>query len=109
MRERAGLVYVYAAYGMYPCFNIICGAEGEAAAVLLRGVWISGQPRPVFGQGRVTRAMGISLADHGESVCGERFAISASRVAHVIEQLPRVGVTRGVELPWRFLAREPLP
>lgn len=107
MRERAGLIYVYAAYGMYPCFNIVCGAEGEAAAVLVRGVGIVGQPKPVLGPGRVTRALGISLADHGDSVCGERFAISATRIACAVEQVPRVGITRGVERPWRFLAREP--
>jgi DNA-3-methyladenine glycosylase len=106
MRERAGLIYVYAAYGMYPCFNIVCGAEGEAAAVLLRGVWIVGQPKPVLGPGRATRALGIGLSDHGQSVSGERFAISAARADYAIEQLPRVGITRGVELPWRFLARE---
>jgi DNA-3-methyladenine glycosylase len=109
MRERPGLVYVYAAYGMYACFNIVCGAEGEAAAVLVRGVWIVGQPKPVLGPGRVTRALGISLADHGESVCGERFSISAERAACAIEQLPRVGITRGIDLPWRFVAREPIP
>jgi DNA-3-methyladenine glycosylase len=105
MRERAGLVYVYAAYGMYPCFNIVCAAVGEAAAVLLRGVWISGHAAPVLGPGRLTRVLGITLADHGATVCGPRFAISVARVALDIEQLPRVGITRGVETPWRFLAR----
>jgi DNA-3-methyladenine glycosylase len=109
MRERPGLVYVYAAYGMYPCFNIVCGAEGEAAAVLVRGVWSVGEPKPVLGPGRVTRALGIGLGDHGDSVCGARFAISAARVTFNVEQLPRVGITRGVELPWRFVARKPIP
>ena len=109
MRGRAGLLYVYAAYGMYPCLNVVCGAEGEAAAVLVRGVWLVGEPKPVLGPGRVTRALGVSLADHGRSVCDERFAISTVRVAFAIEQLPRVGITRGVELPWRFVVRERQP
>lgn len=106
MRGAPGRVYIYAAYGMYPCLNIVCGAEGEAAAVLVRGVWIAGQPEPVLGPGRVTRALGIGLDDQGHTVCDDRFAVSVARTPFEIEQSPRVGITRGVELPWRFVGRE---
>ncbi|RQX59895.1 3-methyladenine DNA glycosylase, partial [Micromonospora chalcea] len=32
----AGHVYVYFVFGMHWCANIVCGRDGEAAAVLLR-------------------------------------------------------------------------
>jgi DNA-3-methyladenine glycosylase len=104
MWGQPGTIYVYAAYGMYPCLNIVSGAEGTPCAVLLRGAWIEGQARPVFGPGRLTRALGITMEDHGETICGERFSISASRAPLVIEQTARIGISRGTELPWRFVA-----
>ena len=98
-----GMVYVYSAYGVYPCFNIVTGIEGSPSAVLIRGVWLEGDRLATSGPGRLTRAMGISGDDHGSSVCGQRFGVTIDRVALNITATPRIGITRGVELPWRFV------
>ncbi len=103
MAVGAGAVYVYAAYGMYPCFNIVTGAQGSASAVLLRGVYLTDERRVVSGPGRTCLALGITLDDHGRRLPGDRFAVSAERQPCVIRQTTRVGITRGVETPWRFV------
>ena len=103
MRSTPGTIYVYAAYGMYPCLNIVCGAEGVASAVLVRGVWAPNASCPVLGPGRVSRLLGVTLADHGRTICDDRFAVSSTRQECAIVATPRIGITRGMEAQWRFV------
>lgn len=105
MAAEAGHIYVYAAYGVYPCFNIFTGPVGEASAVLLRSVRLAGSPKTISGPGRTSRALGISLADHGRQTPDERFSISADRLPCIITQTPRIGIARAVEVPWRFVGQ----
>lgn len=59
-----GRVYVYLIYGMYHCLNAVTSPEGEAAAVLIRGVEpLSGfeSTERTDGPGRLCRALSIDL------------------------------------------------
>ncbi|WP_256838819.1 DNA-3-methyladenine glycosylase [Ornithinimicrobium faecis] len=80
----AGHLYVYFTYGMHTCSNVVCGPDGEAQAVLLRGGEIvrglerarerrtsarTGQ-MPVDrdlarGPARLAKALGLTLDDYG--------------------------------------------
>lgn len=54
MFGHAGAWYVYLVYGMYNMLNIVTGAHGYPAAVLIRGV------REVAGPGRLTKKLHIT-------------------------------------------------
>ena len=104
MAGPPGVTYVYAAYGVYPCLTIVAEAEGSPAAVLIRGALLPGERRPILGPGKLSRALGVTLEDHGLMACGERFGVSRERVELPIRDTGRIGITRGQDLLWRFLA-----
>ena len=114
-KHGAGDAYVYLNYGMHWMFNILAKGEDVAGFILLRAVEpVTGleemrRRRPGTadhalgaGPGRLTRALGIDGAAHGADVlemdgCGLSAGEPVAAVAG-----PRIGITKAVELPWRF-------
>ena len=130
MFGEPGHAYVYFTYGMHFCVNLVCGPVDEPAAVLLRAgrvvegaslaaVRRSGGAAAVDGSRRVAQlasgparlcqALGIARAQNGADACDPGGALrvlgpaeSAGLAADRIATGPRVGVSTGAEVPWRF-------
>ena len=114
-----GHLYVYFTYGMHWCANVVTGADGSAAAVLLRAGEVVGgldtarERRPgssdrdlCRGPARLAKAMALDSrvlgADLLEPTSPVRLAEGQPGPA-VVASGPRVGVAgEGAAAPWRF-------
>jgi DNA-3-methyladenine glycosylase len=119
-----GRLYVYFTYGMHFCCNLVCGPEGEAAAVLLRaleprqglelmrerrgrGALRRGVPDDRLlcsGPARLAQALGIEWTQNGLAAWIEPLVVLPrdSEEAPRIAVTPRIGVG-GDPKPWRFV------
>lgn len=106
MHGPPGSIYVYTAYGVYPCLNLVTGPEGEPSAVLIRAVsLIKPVPddRTASGPGRLGRAIGLSVDHNGSMATAPPITIfHGESPTHEIATGPRVGVKRGDNRHWRF-------
>ncbi len=99
-----GYSYVYLIYGMYYCLNIVTQAEGEASAVLIRGLALPDVH--LDGPGKICRHLGISKIHNGINVMesNEMYITEGIKVApSSIAATPRIGIRKAVDKPWRFL------
>lgn len=114
----AGHLYVYRSYGVHWCANVTCGPEGVGAAVLLRaleplaGIERMGARRGTDdarllcrGPGRLTQALGIDGAADGAALRAPRFELTPPEGAVDVAATTRVGISRAVDRPWRFVER----
>jgi DNA-3-methyladenine glycosylase len=114
----AGHLYVYRSYGIHWCANIVCDAPGTGAAVLLRalepthGVDRMRERRQLTdlrllcaGPGRLTQALGITRTHDGASLCEPPFELVPPGVPAAVERTRRIGITRAVDVPWRYVER----
>ena len=110
-----GRLYVYRSYGVHWCANVVCSEEGVAAAVLVRaleptaGLDVMRQRRGVddagllcSGPGRLTQALRITDEHDGCDLREPPFGLIAPGAPIEVVASERVGITRGVERPWRF-------
>ena len=110
----AGRIYVYLSYGIHWCINISCGPPGVGAGVLIRaiepvhGVDLmqrrrSGRPlrELTSGPGRVGQALGA-----GPWLAGSPARLQPPDRPRRVSATVRVGISKAVEQPWRFLDPE---
>ena len=113
-----GKAYLYRSYGIHACLNAVCEPEGIGAAVLIRalepteGIELMRSRRGLerledlcSGPGKLTQALGIGLEYNGCDLTTGPVVFArkprAWRDAPVVASR-RIGITKAVELPWRF-------
>ena len=115
--EQATL-YVYRSYGLHWCMNIVTGGFNDPSAVLVRagkpviGADVMARRRGrsdhlCDGPGKLTQALGVNGAHDGTSVItGPVRLLERTEVPGRIVATPRVGISKAVAWPWRFVALE---
>jgi len=113
-----GHAYVYFSYGVHSLLNAVAEPEGVGAAVLIRalepvdGIEVMRARRGLeraeelcSGPGKLTQALDIGLSLNGSSLVDGPIELltrePGAREPRVVVG-ERVGITKAVELPWRF-------
>jgi DNA-3-methyladenine glycosylase len=120
-----GVAYVYRSYGIHALLNAVCEPAGVGAAVLIRalqpiagielmrarrgpiGGRLSRDVELCSGPGKLTQALGIELGENGSSLGSGPVRIGARSgewLAPAVVEGTRIGITRAVDLRWRFCA-----
>jgi len=118
-----GTAYVYLIYGMHWLLNVVTEPEGTAGAVLIRAVEpqseiefmrdVRGVQRDVDltnGPGKLTNAFGVGGDFHRSDLTEPPLYLAEGPtvVEHEVAQSSRIGISKGVERPWRwFVADNP--
>ena len=112
----AGVAYVYRSYGVHAMLNAVGEEEGIGAGVLIRalepleGIELMRERRGrvrveelCSGPGKLTQALGIELAHDGCDLGIGPVTITPGAAEPLeIATSTRIGITRAVELPWRY-------
>lgn len=124
-----GFLYVYFIYGMHYCCNVVTGPAGEGSAVLIRalepleGQATMNQNRPgrgvskhrasavvdlTNGPAKLCQALGIDTQCNGHNLRHEplRLVIQPALKPEQFVQTTRIGISRAIDLPWRFYIKD---
>ena len=110
-----GYAYVYRSYGIHWCLNFVCEPKGSASAVLIRALeplaglgamrrrrGLDDERLLCAGPGRVCEALGITAAHNGFGLDKPPFGIFARTEAVKVVAGPRIGITKAIDMPWRY-------
>ena len=109
---------MYRSYGVHWCANVVCDEPGTGAAVLLRALepthgldtmrarrGLDDDFLLCAGPGRLSQALGISNTHDGLPLDRPPFRLLERDDDVDIVSGPRVGISRAIELPWRYSVR----
>lgn len=110
-----GYAYVYRSYGIHWCVNFVCEKAGSASAVLIRALepthgmatmrrrrHLDDERALCSGPGKLTEALGITIAHNGLPLDAPPIALYGRPDKPEIVAGVRIGITKAVELPWRY-------
>ena len=110
-----GHAYVYRSYGVHWCLNLVCAEEGRAEAALVRALaptrgleamrerrGLEAERSLCSGPGKLCQALGITRAHDGLPLDAPPFELLAREKEPSLVVGTRIGITRAVELPWRY-------
>ena len=118
-----GHAYVYFTYGLHMMLNLVCAPEGTAEAVLIRalepteGIDAMRENRGsaletkqlTNGPGKLSQALALTRLSHnGVDITdsdGELQVLPNDFAPFELVSTTRIGITRGVDLPWRYYVR----
>lgn len=108
--------YVYRSYGIYWCLNFVCREAGHGAGVLIRAIeplagidamrerrGVEELRRLCSGPGKVCQALGITQRHNRLALDAPPFTLLARAEAFAVQAGPRIGISRAMETPWRFV------
>ncbi len=114
-----GRAYVYLSYGLHECLNIVADQNGVPGCVLIRALeplcglarmyerrkWNGSPVGLTNGPGKLGQALAITRSQYGERLDSPGFAVRAwhKRPLIEIESTPRIGISKCVDWPLRFL------
>ena len=111
-----GHAYVYRSYGVHWCLNLVCEEEGIAAAVLLRALEPAHGLNRMFerrrtenprllcaGPGRLCQALAVTREHDSLPLDRAPFELRSGTHPVDVSAVPRIGITRAPELPWRYV------
>jgi DNA-3-methyladenine glycosylase len=115
-----GTAYIYRSYGIHALLNAVCEGPETGAAVLIRALQplegvaqmharrgVAREVELCNGPGKLTQALGIDLELNNTKLYEGPIVLHAREDGWKDPELivgPRVGITKAVELPWRFSA-----
>jgi DNA-3-methyladenine glycosylase len=110
-----GFSYVYRSYGIHWCLNFVCEEEGSASAVLIRALEpthglaamrrrrrLDDERALCSGPGKLCEALGVTIAHSELPLDRPPIALHARIGKPDIVAGVRIGITKAVDLPWRY-------
>ena len=109
-----GFAYVYRSYGIHWCVNFVCEKEGSASAVLIRALQpthglpamrrrrgLQEERALCSGPGKLCEALGITIKHNECRSTRPRSRCMRGRKSNIAAGV-RIGITKAVDLPWRY-------
>lgn len=110
-----GVAYVYRSYGIHWCLNFVCEPDGSASAVLIRALaptaglttmrrrrGLADERALCSGPGKLGEALAITRRQNGLPLDQAPFELRARESAPEIVTGPRIGISKAVDMPWRY-------